>query len=345
MNKDDEMSNTFVAEVGQKSAIFKKENNNSIESLDEKTNFPEVKIEPPSQMPSVLEVEKQVSEPPKKIEENNNDDDDDFLESKKKKKNKKHNPFITFLIMIVCIVVGAALSYYYFEVFNKTDNTVKNETVKDNSNKEENKESSSEEIKPTSTYIKKLIEKYDTTETQYKPVIYQNLYSKDKIMVSDLDNEYVQKLGVANIRNNFYFTEDELNDSLNDLFGKDKFKAVEKEIEFTNDCSTYKYNNKSYTLEVNTGCGGTSTLTMQRKIVKAEKTDNNLYVNVAVVLTDGNKIYKGYDGEKATDELTDYTYQTFDIEKDYAKLNQYKYTFDYDKDNNNYYLESIELIK
>ena len=40
MNKDDEMSNTFVAEVGQKSAIFKKENNNSVESLDEKTNFP-----------------------------------------------------------------------------------------------------------------------------------------------------------------------------------------------------------------------------------------------------------------------------------------------------------------
>lgn len=344
MNKDDEMSNTFVAEVGQKSAIFNPENNDQVESLEETVSFPEVKIDPPKDMPSVLEADK----PDLTKKEEENDDEEEFLESKKKKKNKKYkkrNPFTTFLIIIICLALGAGGSYYYFEIFNKTDSTVKNEAVKNDSNKKEKIDSSNEEIKPTSTYIKELIEKYDTTETQYKPVIYQNLYSKDKIMATDLDNDYVQKLGVANIRNNFYFTEDELNDSLTDLFGKDKFKAVEKEIEFANDCSTYKYNNKLYTLEVNTGCGGISTLTMKRKIVKAEKTDNNLYVNVAVALTDGNKIYKGYDGEKATDELADYTYQTFDIEKDYAKLNQYKYTFDFDKNNNNYYLESIELVK
>ena len=58
-------------------------------------------------------------------------------------------------------------------------------------------------------------------------------------------------------------------------------------------------------------------------------------------------VYKAYDiiNFKGVDQLTDYTYETFDIEKDYAKLNQYKYSFKYDKDNNNYYLESIELIK
>ncbi|MDO5003068.1 MAG: hypothetical protein Q4E39_02435 [bacterium] len=347
MNKDDEMSNTFVAEVGQKSAIFNPENNEPIESLEE-TTFPEVKIDPPKDMPSVLENDKpDLTEKEQELEKsdnNNDEEDDEFLESKKKKKNKKRNPFITFLIIIVCLALGAFGSYYYFEIFNKTSDD-KTSTEQKNTNNSVVQKEDTEEILPTSTYIEKLIEKYDTTETQYKPVIYQNLYSKDKIMASDLDNEYVQKLGVANIRNSFYFTEDELNNSLAELFGKDKFKAVEKEIEFTNDCSTYKYNNKSYTLEVNTGCGGTSTLTMKRKIVKAEKKDNNLYVNVAVALTDGNKIYKGYDGEKATDELADYTYQTFDIEKDYAKLNQYKYTFDYDKDNNNYYLESIELVK
>lgn len=339
MSKEEDMSNTFVAEVGQKSAIFNQEE--EVESLEEpkENSFPEVKIDPPTEMPTILEEgKKSESQHEEKI-----DSEEEFLEAKKKKKNKKYkkrNPFVTFLLMIICLALGAGASYYYFEVYSKT-------ATKQNDDKEVVKKveetEKQEEIKPSSIFVKKLIEKYDSIESQYKLKNYMELYSKEKTIVSDLDDEYVQKIGVANIRNNSYFTTEELNNSLNELFGKDKFKASEKDIEI--DCNTYKYSDNSYSLKMIDACGGMAKYTMARKIVKAEKNKDKLYVNVAISLTDGNKIYKTYDGEEGTEEITDYTYQTFDIEKNYDKLNQYKYTFNYDEENYSYYLESIELIK
>ena len=85
MSKEEDMSNTFVAEVGQKSAIFNQ--NEEIESLEEtrENSFPEVKIDPPTDMPSVLEETKK-----EKInDEVQKEEDEEFLEAKKKKKSKR----------------------------------------------------------------------------------------------------------------------------------------------------------------------------------------------------------------------------------------------------------------
>ena len=97
MNKEDEMSNTFVAEVGQKSAIFDSENNGHVENLNETSAFPDVKIDPPKSMPSTLESEKTNNT------EKEENEEEEFLEAKKKKKSKKYkkrNPFITFFCSI-----------------------------------------------------------------------------------------------------------------------------------------------------------------------------------------------------------------------------------------------------
>ena len=349
MNKDDEMSNTFVAEVGQKSAIFNPENNDQVESLEETVSFPEVKIDPPKDMPSVLEADK----PDLTKKEEENDDEEEFLESKKKKKNKKYkkrNPFTTFLIIIICLALGAGGSYYYFEIFNKTDSTEVNKSeANKNSNKEikNDKNNEIEEIEPTSIFAKKLIERYDNSVSSSQDAAnYEILYAKDKTTPANFSADYIQVLGVANIRSPFYFSKEQLDESLTELFGKDKFKAREETIDYGT-CKYYENANGYYQYKEKTGCGGTSAMSMKRKIVKVEKDNNKLYINVAIEITAEGNVYKAYDitNAKGVDQLTDYTYETFDIEKDYAKLNQYKYTFDFDKDNNNYYLESIELVK
>ena len=89
-------------------------------------------------------------------------------------------------------------------------------------------------------------------------------------------------------------------------------------------------------------------MSLKRKIVKTKLDDDILTVNVDVAVIDSNedKVYKNYsEDEKELEEVDNVVATTFDIDKDYTDLNQYKYTFNYDKDNNNYYLVSIELVK
>ena len=46
-----------------------------------------------------------------------------------------------------------------------------------------------------------------------------------------------------------------------------------------------------------------------------------------------------------SDEVKDVTTDGFNVLDNVKKLNQYKYTFTYDKDSNNYVFNSIELVK
>ena len=63
--------------------------------------------------------------------------------------------------------------------------------------------------------------------------------------------------------------------------------------------------------------------------------------------SDGDdKIYKKIDGSNnVSDEVKDVTTDGFNVLDNVKKLNQYKYTFTYDKDSNNYVFNSIELVK
>lgn len=336
---DDDMSNTFVGEVGQKSAIFK---DDDIETLDEEVKeqpkedlFPEVKIDPPTEIPTTLKDanEKEINEEPKEDKV-----DEDFLEDiKKPKKNKKGHPFLTFIFMLICLALGAGGSYYYFEIYNKpVEKPKEKEPVQENV----------EQIQPSSRFVNKLVDKYyndfDSIES------YTELYAKDSMTVADFSNEYTQKLGALNIKNSNSFKNESLQNSLDELFGANKTQVEKENIEY-NKCYIYKYNDDEYTLNISGTCNDAKTYDVITKIVKAEKdkTKDELYVNVAVAVTDGNKMYKSYaeDTKSGKDEIVDLSYSSFDMDKDYTKFNQYKYTFKYDKDNNDYYLVSIELNK
>ena len=264
MRRDDDMSNTFVSEVGQKSAVFKQ--NDDIETLEEESvSFPDVKIDPPKEMPNVLKEENSTLN-------NKNDnslsspeeDDEEFLEAKKKKKSKKYkkrNPFVMFLVIIICLALGAGGSYYYFEVLNKNIIVEETSTTK----KEVEEENKTEEVQPSSRFIKQLIEKYDSIN--YSIDTYSKLYSKDKILSSDLDAVYAQQLAILNIRHDVSFSKVALQESLDQLFGVNTFTAQTEDI-YLNKCHKYVYANDYYTKEVGDECDGATLYSMQRKIVK-----------------------------------------------------------------------------
>ena len=71
-------------------------------------------------------------------------------------------------------------------------------------------------------------------------------------------------------------------------------------------------------------------MSLKRKIVKTKLDDDILTVNVAVAVIDSNedKVYKNYsEDEKELEEVDNVVATTFDIDKDYTDLNQYKYYF------------------
>lgn len=350
MNKEEDMSNTFVAEVGQKSAVFKK--SEEVESLEEskENSFPEVKIDPPTEMPAILEKDQNTES--QNEEKPEIDEDEEFLEAKKKKKSKKYkkrNPFVTFLIIVICLALGAGASYYYFEVY--TNDTKKEKSVNTKNEVTDKTTNESEEISPNSLFINELISNYDYSAITNVEV-YSILYAQDKVYIKDLDETYLRTLAAKKANKSLYgvsFSSEQFQNAVKILYGN-TISLPDKEFSIDNGCITMNYNN-SYYAATPGACGGISMYSMERKVVKATKKEDTLEVNVAVaiLLGDVNKVYKGFNSANSDnpgiDEVTGVTADTFDISKDYTKLNQYKYTFKFDEENYNYYLESIELMK
>lgn len=331
MNNEEEMSNTFVAEVGQKSAVAN--NDDVIETLDpEETKeqlFPDVKIDPPTGAePIGLDENKQET----------TEMANEFVEENKELRDKKSHPLVVFVIMIFCLGLGAFASYYYFEIFTANKSSDK-ETIKEEPKIVE------EQLQPTSRFVIKLIDKYSTGNDLED---YTELYSKEKTNVSDLSVNYAQILGVLNIRDEKSFSKDELQVSVDELFGNGVITLDGKDI-VVNDCYKLKYSEDNYSLVTSTGCKESNEYVMKTKIVKASKTidTQTITVNVAVAITDGNKIYKSYDSaaKVGKEEIETLSAETLNMDSDYAKFDQYKYIFKYDSNNNDYYLDSITKEK
>ena len=311
--KEADMSNTFVLEVGQKSAIF---DEGLDEGLDEVNDSDEV--------------------------ESDMDDDffDDSKKIKKKKKQKrnkkKNNGFVTTLLMILCVGLGIGISYCYFivygDVLSRSKKSVKVE------------KSTDEELLPDGVFSKSLIEKYDSYSVNMSD-IYKALYDKDKIKVEDISLEYIKSVAAKRAlylnkdSSDIAFSSDDFHKSLSELFG-DKITVQDGDIVSPN----FKYNSKQkeYTYDDVSDTEESDGYKLIRKVVKSVKKDSSLEINVAVAVTLDGKVYKSLDKDSVINDLK---LSDFKIDTDYTKLNQYKYIFNYDKDNDNYILDSIELMK
>ncbi len=197
----------------------------------------------------------------------------------------------------------------------------------------------------------------------YSHIEYQ-LYSKDKVTSSDLATSYRDSLvlsymlNVEHIYNNF--TKEELDNTSKRLFGKSLYNTAPDTI--SGNCKTYKYTENpggtsTYLDQVVGGCGGAGYL-YSDKITKTESDENHIYVYQKVAfltIADPSSseykesIYKTInykeDGKYEYEELIDTVNGSIKIDDYLDKLNEYKFTFTYDNDNNTYYFESVELVK
>ena len=309
---EEDMSQTFIAEVGQKSAI-----------ADDK--FDDIEI--------TKKEEKNSSE---KIEDNRKID---YYEEGK----KTSSPAVLIVIVaIISLIVGVSGGYYLFKVMDKEETT----TEKTKTNAKTEKETK-EELNPEGLYVEELVSRYDQKDSSSDVNIYELLYKEEKTTIKDIDEDYLKVLAAnkaSGVKGRF--TDEEFKNATKLLYG-DEIEFDDDKISYNKGCISLKYSDNVYSY-VEGECGGASTMSLKRKIVKTKLDDDILTVNVAVAVIDSNedKVYKNYsEDEKELEEVDNVVATTFDIDKDYTDLNQYKYTFNYDKDNNNYYLVSIELVK
>ena len=156
---EEDMSQTFIAEVGQKSAI-----------ADDK--FDDIEI--------TKKEEKNSSE---KIEDNRKID---YYEEGK----KTSSPAVLIVIVaIISLIVGVSGGYYLFKVMDKEETT----TEKTKTNAKTEKETK-EELNPEGLYVEELVSRYDQKDSSSDVNIYELLYKEEKTTIKDIDEDYLKVL-------------------------------------------------------------------------------------------------------------------------------------------------------
>lgn len=346
-NKENDMSDTFISEVGQKDAISTGDTEMvPVEEIQNELGgnsaFPEVDIAPPGE-----EEEKKID-----LDAPPSEDLMNQVPEKEPKKNKGGKG-LAFFLLILGLAIGGVGGYFGYSYLNKTD---KPKTVK-----KEQKEVKEEKLNVDGTYVKELISKYDLDNTTLEEINlaeYTTLFKDDEVTASAIDKDYIKYIaGIDAYRglyNNQSFTSDELKESIKKLFG-DKVEVDDEDIiypysepklivmTYNTDNTTYTHNKSSENKAL-----PTSTISFKRKVVDAVKTDSNIYITVAIAIldTESDKVYKVSDAEGKLDkEVEGLTASTIDMAKDYKKFNSYKYSYIYDEESDNYVLDSIKLVK
>lgn len=238
------------------------------------------------------------------------------------------------LLCIAFLLIGAGGMYYLISTklgpMNKQDTSIDNEEIS---------------LNPDGVLVRELVARLDyNTECG----VNESLYKNSKTTIDNLDEPYLKVLVAKqangkNLNGVASFTKEEFDSSAKELFGKEMSLSSS---DITNICPSIIYDsiNQKYTGSANACEKKSCSYENKRHIVKAFKKANNLYIIMAVVainqesrkisnMNDLNSVIEGVD------------INTFDISKDYEKVNNYKYTFIYDSDNNNYIFKSIELEK
>lgn len=332
MDNKNDMSDTFIKEIGQKDAystgnteVVPVEEINQVGTGQEvnSTNQP---------IQEVVTDNNQIG-----VVENNNNNID--LKPKKKKKG------LAIFLFIFGLLLGGAGGYFSYQFINKEkkEPVKKNTVVKEKDDKEE--------LVSDGIFVSELVSRYDSMNEE-DDISYLALYSKDSVKVSDIDKDYIKYVAARNVsldKSLSNFTSEKLHSAVTKLFGSDiTIDDGDIVLPFSDKKEVlYSYTNSTYTVK-NTNLPGLNNISFYKKIIKAEKVNDNLEVTVAVGIFDNNsdKVYKSMNEEgKYVDEAEGITVSSFDEKKDYSKLNKYKYKFKYDSEIDNYTLDSIELVK
>ena len=267
-------------------------------------------------------------------------------------KKQVNVPVILLLVLLLCSV--GYIGYDKFVAKEEKSESV-SEKVKADSKKENKEETKEENNNPTIKYnkdglfVKQLMDKiYKRTTTGLE----EALYAKDVVKIEDLDTKYLNELVITNMpTSDTFFSKKEFDDTAYMLFGK----TLNIGSKIDSLCGvSYILSEGGHWYEKHNsedGCGGTG-FRYINKVVKVENDANHIYVYQKKGFQKGDEICKNiqknsygyYEGvnplkkvsfedndEKITEELLD-------------RLNEYKFTFTYDENNNIYYFEKVERV-
>ncbi len=259
-------------------------------------------------------------------------------------KPKKKHPFLKIILAIILgIIIGGGAASYYLICFDNP--FAKKEIVKEKTPKKE----TSETITDDNYLISSLRNRLHNATT---PTEELKLYSAKKLQADDIDSEYVNYLMINEAKRQTTgktdsLTKDELQNALFTIFGEHTSFIVPEEDFGT--CPKYTYDAEASEYKTSsTKCDTNSNISLESTIVKAIKSEDQIeiYEAVAFIDNENNKVYKKVDANgEVDDELEDMTKETFLIDRDYKKVNQYKYIFTYNEDTSNYIFESLSLVK
>lgn len=243
------------------------------------------------------------------------------------------------IIVLMLGLVGTS-GYIIYNKFLQEEPKEENKTIKEESISKE------EQLNADSLYIENLIKRYNGGIYAY-----EFLYNDNTMSINNMDDNFIRYTISMNLGNVYTKTInlDDFKNKAKELYGPnlnitdtninypDTTNSTMQVMELTEYATGEKY--YRYTDIFDHVGLGTGQKNLNQKIVEATKKDNKLLISVAVALTDVDGVYQA-NGE-AIEELTA---ENFNIDNDYEKANKYLYTFVYDKDNYNYYLESIRKV-
>lgn len=252
------------------------------------------------------------------------------------------------LTLVIGICLGGVVMYYYLDIYkdSKKEDDKTNTTLVDDKKDDTNKEIT---LATDSYRVKSLINgmhfKDGTNEEK-------TLYINEKTVAKDLTESYLDNLLLKEaFRIQTNFSEKvrvaDLEQARINLFGKNYEVIIPTDKE-VGSCPVFKYDvsERAYSRD-SSECNIKNDIEIIYNTVKAtmkEKEEINIYEAVAFIKDD--KVYKTIDGSNnLSDEVKDADTDNFDVLDNMKKLNQYRYTFTYDKDSDNYVFSSIELVK
>ena len=155
---------------------------------------------------------------------------------------------------------------------------------------------------------------------------------------------------ILNGKSQLTINQSEVETKYYNLFGKSEI--VHKTI---GKCPMFTYNGQTKTYEGISACGGTSGKAIESYIEKYTKQNDKIYVYVRVGATsldmESGKlfVYSNVSLQNKISEIdatntVDNPRKNVINESNYKEFSQYKYTFNYNKDSNNYYFASIKKL-
>lgn len=248
------------------------------------------------------------------------------------RERKRGHGLPIFLLCLAFLLIGAGLMYYYLIIYINRGST-------------NNVNTGTEILNTNGSLVTTLIDRMDYDEGCG---INSALYKKSKFTVGSLDKNYVRTLVAKeangkNLSGSIGFTIEDFETATKTLFGD---QIVLSDESITSICPSIVFDsvNQKYVGDTSCTVACNNKITNVRYITKAEKDSKNVYIYVAVAsvneesrkvsnINDLDSVIEGIDGN------------TFNIAKDYDKVNNYKYTFEYDSGNNNYIFKGIEIYK